>query len=580
MGLSLNMKNRKFVTTKIAATVLAISTLYGCSFFPIKSATENLDKERRTVPFSEMQVGSSDISEISTQLQQLEQEIPQITDVKELIQKEKEINKLVESFSTSASLSDLKSYLNSSNEELRKTSEEFSVQGEQLNSEVMQYLSTVMKSHLAQDYRKEMGEYISNQMDKQIATNSAQAVPFMQQRQQLNNKYNEKLSNLRVEVNGKPMRIQDVMLEPNLTQDQFYKAVSDYYMQEYDTFANLYLQMIQLDKQAAAASGYQDAVQWRYDSFGRDYTPQDAKEMFQEIKQWIVPWLKDAEHNDGMTLALSQEKGVSAVKELVQKTDPLLKEVWNFMEKNQLFSFDPAEDKMSGIAFTTTLQAYDAPFVYTYWGGSLQDAFTVVHEFGHAVDAYSQLEKPAYISDLDKCETFSQGLEQVLQKKLAKAVGANPQQIMQSALANMAQTITYQAALEDFQMRAYALDETATPKDLAELFATVLNEYGYYSIFGKQDPTWFEVTHLFDAPFYTMSYVTSVTAALELGKMEAESEGKGLQAWLKLLDSNRDQSFDVFLKEAGIASPFEKGRIEECGKFLQQNLVTETAKAA
>ena len=102
----------------------------------------------------------------------------------------------------------------------------------------------------------------------------------------------------------------------------------------------------------------------------------------------------------------------------------------------------------------------------------------------------------------------------------------------------------------------------------------------YYSAFGEYDTTWFEVTHLFDAPFYTMSYVTSATAALELGRMETSQPGSGLEAWLKLVETDRNQSFESFLKEAGIASPFEQGRMQECGEFLKENLVSQQAKAA
>lgn len=579
MGLFLNMKHQKFGISKIVAIVTATTLLCGCGFFSNKSDTVPLNG-RKTVPFSQMEIQEADISNLTTQIQELESKLGEFSDVKQLLEQEEALNENLEVFDTSGALADLQSYLHSSDQQLRQQSEEFSVQSEQLNSYVIEYLRKVMESPLADTYREEMGEYASSQIDRQLATNSPNAVEFMQKRQQLDNQYNEKLSNLRVEVDGKEMRINEVLELPNLTSEQFYQAINDYYIENYEEFANLYLEMIQLDKQAAAACGYEDAVQWRYDSFGRDYTPQQAQQLFAEIKEYIVPWMAEMEYNDGMTLALSEEKGVSTVKKLLQETDPLLKETWNFMEQNELFSLGSDSDKMSGIAFTMPLSAYDAPFVYAYWQGSLRDAFTLVHEFGHAVDNYSQFGNEAYTTDLDKSETFSQGLEQVLQQKLAKAVGADPKQVMQSSWGDMVQTITYQAALEDFQMRAYALPQDAQPMDLAKLFADVLEEYGYYSAFGEYDTTWFEVTHLFDAPFYTMSYVTSATAALELGRMETSQPGSGLEAWLKLVETDRNQSFESFLKEAGIASPFEQGRMQECGEFLKENLVSQQAKAA
>ena len=231
-----------------------------------------------------------------------------------------------------------------------------------------------------------------------------------------------------------------------------------------------------------------------------------------------------------------------------------------------------SRQRESAISFTTSLAAYDAPFIYTYWGDTLDDAFTLIHEFGHAMDDYTQFGNEAYSTDLDKCETFSQGLEQVLRDRLADQLGADAEGVRVAMQSNMLQVITYQAALEEFQLEAYELDDNADAEDLGRLYSQVLAEYGYYTIFGEMDPSWFEITHLFDSPFYTVSYVTSATAALELGRMEDEQEGAGLEAWLQLLRTDRNQSFESFLQSAGIASPFEKGRIRECAEFLESQL--------
>lgn len=582
MALFLNMKFPKQGIIKATAAITAVSMLSGCGLFTKHSAQIQTGEQsdRKTVPFEQMEIHEPNTQEILKEIESLTAQIDQCKTAKELLEKEEKLSEMTTQFSTSSSLADLKSYLNSSDPEMRKLSETFSVEGEQISSAVNEYLRKVMESPLKDEYRKEMGEYISSQIDKQLKTDSPEAIEPMQKWHELNNQYNDRLSNLRVEVDGKQMRIEEVMEDSSFTGEQLYKIVGDYYLGNYEEFANLYLDMIKLDKQAAKACGYDDAVQWRYDSFGRDYTPEDSEKMFGEIKKWFVPWMDQAEYTDVMSMPVPQEEGVQKVKELVSTHDPLLKEVWDFMEKNNVFSFEAAEDKMSGIAFTMHLDEYDTPFVYSYWSGSLKDAFTAVHEFGHAVDNYTQFENEAYSTDLDKAETFSQGLEQILQQKVAKAVGADPQEVMQAVRMDMVEAITYQAALEEFQIKAYRLDDNATADDLAELYADILSEYGFYSIFGDYDPTWFEVTHLFDAPFYTMSYVTSATAAVELGRMEAEKEGAGFKAWMNLLKTDRNQSFEDFLKAAGIASPFDKGRIQECGEFLKKNLVKPGLKKA
>ena len=366
--------------------------------------------------------------------------------------------------------------------------------------------------------------------------------------------------------------MEEVLNDPDISMEDFYTAIGDYYLGNYQQFADIYLEMIALDKQAAAACGYDDAAQWRYDWYGRDYTPDDAREMFKEIKTWVVPLLAENASSSAMSQPLSLEEGVDAVETLLADTDSRLAEGWNFLTEYGLYSLEPAADKQSGIGFTTSLAAYDAPFIYTYWGDTLDDAFTLIHEFGHAMDDYTQFGSEAYSTDLDKCETFSQGLEQMLRDRLANQLGADAEGVRVAMQSNMLQVITYQAALEEFQLEAYELDDNADAEDLGRLYSQVLAEYGYYTIFGEMDPSWFEITHLFDSPFYTVSYVTSATAALELGRMEDEEEGAGLEAWLQLLRTDRNQSFESFLQSAGIASPFEKGRIRECAEFLENQL--------
>lgn len=582
MALFLNMKFPKQGIIKATAAITAVSMLSGCGLFAKHNQQIQMGEqsERKTVPFEQMEIHELNTEEVLKEIETLTAQIDQCKTAKELLEKEEKLSELTTQFSTSSSLADLKSYLNSSDPEMRKLSETFSVEGEKISNAVNEYLRKVMDSPLKDEYRKEMGEYISSQIDKQLKTDSPDAIEPMQRWHELNNQYNDLLSNLRVEVDGEQKRMEEVMADSSLTREQMYTAIENYYLGNYQQFADLYLKMMKLDKQAAKACGYDDAVQWRYDSFGRDYTPEDSEKMFGEIKKWFVPWMDQAEYTDVMSMPISFEEGVPKVKQLVSDTDPLLKEVWDFMEKNDVFSFEPAEDKMSGIAFTMNLDEYDTPFVYSYWSGTLKDTFTAVHEFGHAVDNYTQFGNKAFSTDLDKAETFSQGLEQILQQKVAKAVGADPQEVAKASRMDMVQAIIYQAALEEFQIKAYRLGDDATADDLAVLYAKVLNEYGLYSIFGDYDPTWFEVTHLFDAPFYTMSYVTSATAAVELGKMEAEKEGAGFKAWMNLLKTDRNQSFEDFLKAAGIASPFDKGRIQQCGEFLKKNLVPQGVRKA
>lgn len=580
MGSFLNLKRRLCATAELA---LAASVLLsGCGqagarpgrIEPADAAT------RRTVPFSQMEIGPADGDALAEELRALAERVDDAESLDQLLEWEEALNDHSEQFYTSSSLAQLATYLNTSDEQARERNEVFSSQSEEVSSAAVEYLRAVLESDLADEYLKDAGPYVAEVMQTQVKTNDPAALEYLQKRTELDNEYNDRLSNLRVTINGEEWRMQDVLVSEELTPEQVVQALADYYLGNYREFGELYLEMIALDKKAAAACGYDDAAEWRYDQFGRDYSPDDALELCEEIKRELVDLNAAVMYDGTVELEVELEDGEAAVAGVVSGADPLLGECWEFMQKNELFSFAPSAEKMSGIGFTTILSAYDAPFVYTYWSGGLSDAYTMLHEFGHACDEYAQFGNEAYQQDLDKCETFSQGLEQVLSAPLAEALGADPAEVRRSQLVDLTSVLVYQAALEEFQLRAYELDASATPEDLCFLYADVLSDYGYPSIFGQADPTWFEVTHLFDAPFYTISYVTSATAALELGRMEQEQEGAGLAAWLQLLHTDRNQSFEDFLESAGIASPFEQGRIAACADFLAGELENQLAAAA
>ena len=61
-------------------------------------------------------------------------------------------------------------------------------------------------------------------------------------------------------------------------------------------------------------------------------------------------------------------------------------------------------------------------------------------------------------------------------------------------------------------------------------------------------------------PFYVQSYCTSTTVALEIYYLESESKGTGLEAYKKLvLREDPDLTFEEYLNDAGLHSPFEEG---------------------
>ena len=70
---------------------------------------------------------------------------------------------------------------------------------------------------------------------------------------------------------------------------------------------------------------------------------------------------------------------------------------------------------------------------------------------------------------------------------------------------------------------------------------------------------WAQVTHLFDSPFYVISYCVSADAAIQIAELERSDPGKGVACYQDMLDWKED-AFLSEVERVGLESPFAPGR--------------------
>lgn len=84
-------------------------------------------------------------------------------------------------------------------------------------------------------------------------------------------------------------------------------------------------------------------------------------------------------------------------------------------------------------------------------------------------------------------------------------------------------------------------------------------------------PGWIDVQHFFIAPFYVISYCISNDAALQVYQTEL-TKGTGLETYRTLMGLSSGNTILALLEEAGLTSPFEKGRMAELADFFDRQL--------
>lgn len=333
-----------------------------------------------------------------------------------------------------------------------------------------------------------------------------------------------------------------------------------------EEIARIYIELIKLRHDIAEQRNMKSYEELAYLDNGRDYTAADLDGYIKAIKQYIVPLYKKADskkmYDRSLVSAMSPKTALSTVTGTVEGLNKDIDEALGYMLKYKLYDTGMSDNKYDQ-SYVLYLNDYDSPFLFCSPSGYSDTVLTIVHEFGHYVDGYLNY---GLNDSIDTSEVFSQGMEYLLLCNMDDAG-----QLTHYKMLDELELYAYQACLNEFEHRAYALDEEElTVKGLNSLYSELLEEYGLTDDYKGLD--WISVTHLFTSPFYVISYCVSDSAAFELYNMELKKSGSGLEMYMRLLDKSPNYDFLDLLEECGMSSAISADTVKEIAATLADKL--------
>lgn len=333
-----------------------------------------------------------------------------------------------------------------------------------------------------------------------------------------------------------------------------------------EEIARIYIELIKLRHDIAEQRNMKSYEELAYLDNGRDYTAADLDGYIKAIKQYIVPLYKKADskkmYDRSLVSAMSPKTALSTVTGTVEGLNKDIDEALGYMLKYKLYDTGMSDNKYDQ-SYVLYLNDYDSPFLFCSPSGYSDTVLTIVHEFGHYVDGYLNY---GLNDSIDTSEVFSQGMEYLLLCNMDDA-----EQLTRYKMLDELELYAYQACLNEFEHRAYALDEKElTVETLNSLYSELLKEYGLTDDYKGLD--WISVTHLFTSPFYVISYCVSDSAAFELYNMELKKSGSGLEMYMKLLEESTSYDFLDLLEECGMSSAISADTVKEIAATLADKL--------
>ena len=360
----------------------------------------------------------------------------------------------------------------------------------------------------------------------------------------------------------------DLMVQENQLMSQYYTLSSQ--VQDFDQYADqlqeLFVDLVGLRQQIAAYAGYDSYPEFAYDwYFYRDYTPEQATDLLQQVQQELTPLycqLIDSGFWDQEFGSATPAQALSYIRDTANAMGGTVEASFELMEQYHLYNIDASPNKYNG-SFEVFLPSYGEPFLFLNPSGSSYDRLSLAHEFGHFCNDNATY---GNVSGTDVAEVFSQGMEY-----LSLCYGNPTELLTQLKLANCLDTYVEQSAYAAFEHQVYSLTgDNLTVEHVQALFQEVATQYGLdlWQFGGSEYAT---VPHFFTEPMYIVSYVVSNDAAFQLYQMEQEEPGSGLAVYMDCLETSAD-GFMAFLEEAGLESPFAPGQIKAVADTLEQVL--------
>ena len=342
--------------------------------------------------------------------------------------------------------------------------------------------------------------------------------------------------------------------------------------------SDILVELFKLRRRIADELGYESYAEFAYENIYHDYSPDDFLAFADGIDDYVLPVYLNLSNYLFNQIDLSGGKGLSTpilvnrVADMLKSADAELYDAYSFMLQHKLFNIDTPQSGRFDGAFTTYLDAYDAPFIFITTEGNAVDYTTLCHEFGHFYDYFVNASDQA---SLDASEISSQALEFLA---LTKFHGILPDKTAEELslylIENALSCILFQGFYATFEHIAYSIPyESISLGTLTSAAKQAARETGLNPDM-ITDLSYVSIPHIFLYPFYVQSYCTSASVALEIYFTEIDSAGDGFDAYKMLVNRGEEKmSFEESLENASLTSPFDTGYLRKLADDVHYRLL-------
>lgn len=427
------------------------------------------------------------------------------------------------------------------------------------------YKDRLEREYFGPDFTAEYGEDAEEKMSEGY-------VRLLEQENELLVEYRDILSQPTVMVNGNEVPVSDILYDVWGNRD-YNNLLNAYYEKYNPILGDVFIRLMQVRKAQAQELGYNSYAEMMYDiGFDRDYSVEEGQAFIESVKSRLLPVYRQRmdqdRYADLMEGIILEEQLYGTLEIVADSLGGEVQKAYEFMRRNELSDLSMSDVK-ADMSYTTYLTDYEAPFLFVNPYGDRTDIITVTHEFGHYAEEY--ISNCAYRS-MDVSEVFSQAMQFLSLRPMTAMLGGEGGSTLRLLnLYDILDTFLWETLYAEFELRAYQM-ENPSVEALNDLMWTLYKEYGLDQTWDRESVIdWVDITHLFEQPFYVISYPVSACCALEIYERDMQTGGAGLESYLRLAETE-EIGIVAATAAAGLQNPITDERVQAVASFLDSQL--------
>lgn len=355
-----------------------------------------------------------------------------------------------------------------------------------------------------------------------------------------------------------------------LSQEEYLEVYRGLYEPMNAALGEIFLELVALRNERAQMEGYENYAEYAYSElYVRDYTVEEAKKLFADIRRKVVPVISDMKEYlysqvEMSPLYLLPEttayERFMAMRPYLDKIDKELGETLDYMQQYELYDMDEAEGK-AGVGFTTALSYYNDAFIFASPSGTYYDYTTAIHEFGHYNYMFRNTEDfLLQQNNIDLCEIHSQGLEMLYYDYAPEMLWGEAGELFAfMEVCEMAAHTVDAALVSEFEIQVYEYPNMSL-ESMNKLYLNLSEKYGtnYVSEITELY-NWVEIPHIFSSPCYYIGYLTSAFSSLDILALSEENRHEAVEKYMELTTLPTYAPYCSAIEYVGLRDIFEKG---------------------